>query len=55
MRAGKNPSVSQKKAMAKAGLNPDLWLVQEHNTKDGTIVICHRETGATKIIKERRR
>jgi hypothetical protein len=52
MRAGKNPSVAQKKAIAKANLDPNLWLIRKVDDKAGTMDITNRETGEVKTIKK---
>lgn len=50
MKQGKNPTVAQKKRMAKYKLNPDNWLIVKDCREE--FLIRHRESGATRSISK---
>ena len=54
MKDGKNPTISQKKAIAKAGLDPRLWLIVRKFSKTHEMEILHRKTREVKTVEELR-
>lgn len=42
MQGGKNPTVSQKKVLARLGLNPNEWLIARWNLNN--VVLRHKVT-----------
>ena len=49
MKNGKRPTLKQRKAIEKAGLNPANWLVTKAPV--GMLHLQHRHTGEERVLK----
>lgn len=50
MKNGKNPTVSQKKALKAAGLNPENWLISKDTPE--SMLIIHRVSGKARTVRK---
>lgn len=49
MKNGKRPTLRQRKAIEKAGLDPFVWLITKN--PPGELYLQHRLTGTERILK----